>query len=224
MEKFIYNKKYLDKLGRRNFMIKKMYLIRHGETDWNRLRRVQGNMDIPLNSLGQEQADKLYRWFNNKQLDAIYSSDLSRAYHTACSLAKHYNIGVKSCCELRERSYGLIEGNSIGQFSLTHSEQANDWLEVDKYNIEPLRLVKQRMFNKIEEILQQHHEKAIAIVSHGGAIKAYLSIITHGEKGSGKIKIDNTAVTEIEYSNGTYQIVTLNDTSHLQDGQDHLVV
>ncbi len=205
-------------------MTNKFYLIRHGETDWNRLKRVQGSIDIPLNSLGQEQANKLFRWFRDRQVDAIYASDLSRAYNTALSLAMNYRLGVKTYAELRERSYGLIEGKSIDQFTLTHSEQINDWLELDKYEIEPLTNVKQRVFSKIEEILQRHHGESIAIVSHGGAIKAYLTMITHGEIGSGKIKIDNTSVTEIEYSNGTYRIVTLNDTSHLSDEQDHLVV
>lgn len=205
-------------------MIKKMYLVRHGETDWNRLRRVQGNIDIPLNALGQEQAAKLYRWFRNKQIDAIYSSDLSRAFDTAQSLAVHYNIGVKTYSELRERNYGLIEGESIDQFSLTHSESTNDWLELEQYRIEPLQNVKYRVFTKIEELLQQHNDESIAIVSHGGTIKAYLSLITNGETGSGRIKIDNTAVTEIEYSNGVYRFVTLNDTSHLRDKDDYLVV
>lgn len=205
-------------------MINKLYLIRHGETDWNRLRRVQGNIDIPLNTLGQEQANKLNCWFRDKHIDVIYSSDLSRAYDTAQHLASHYNIGVKTYTELRERSYGLIEGKSIDQFSLTHSEITNDWLELEQYDIEPLQNVKQRVFTKIEEILQRHDGKSIACVSHGGAIKAYLSMITNGETGSGKIKIGNTAITEIEYSNGVYRIVTINNTSHLKDEDDYLVV
>lgn len=200
------------------------YLIRHGETDWNSHKRVQGNIDIPLNELGKAQANKLINWFHNKQVHAIYSSDLSRAYDTARALDSIYKLGITSYPELRERSYGLIEGKHIEQFNLTHSDESNDWLEIDQYEIEPLINVKNRVHSKIQDILKHHQGESIAIVSHGGAIKAYLSLITQGQIGSGKIKIDNTAVTEIEYKNGTYRIVTLNNTSHLHDEQGNLVV
>lgn len=201
-----------------------IYLIRHGETDWNREKRVQGSIDIPLNQRGQDQASKLFRWFQNRHIDAIYSSDLARAYDTARSLATHYNLAVRTFSELRERSYGLIEGKEIQQFQLTHSDEFGDWKELEQYQIEPLVAVKNRAFQKIEELVRLHHRESIAIVSHGGTINAFLSLITEGESGSGKIKIDNTAVTEIEYNNGTYRILTLNDTSHLLDGEQNLVV
>ncbi len=205
-------------------MANTLYLIRHGETDWNRLKRVQGSIDTPLNHLGQLQANQLIHWFRDKQLDAIYSSDLIRAYDTANSLAKHYNIHVTTYPELRERNYGLIEGKHIDQFSLTHSDEQKDWLELEQYEIEALHAVKQRAFTKITEILQQFEDKSIAIISHGGTINAFLSLITHGHIGTGKIKIDNTAVTEISYDEDNYRIITLNDTSHLRDEHRNLVV
>lgn len=201
-----------------------LYLIRHGETDWNRLRRVQGSIDIPLNRLGQLQADRLIHWFRDIHLDAIYSSDLMRAYDTASALAKHYDLPVTTFPELRERSYGLIEGKHIDQFSLTHSDERNDWLELEQYDIEPLQAVKQRAYNKISHIIEQVEGKSVAIVSHGGTIKAFLAMISQGLTGSGKIKIKNTAVTEISYEKGNFQVVTLNDTSHLNDEHQNLVV
>lgn len=222
MQKFIYNRKYKVQLGE-TLMSCLLYLIRHGETDWNRERRVQGSIDIPLNENGMMQATKLSYRFRSLTLHAIYSSDLTRAYHTAQAIASfHPSIRVTALKELHERSYGLLEGKFLNEVTLTHSNERNDWMELEQYGIEPLKEVKNRMFRCIDELVRLHDGQSIAIVSHGGAIGAFLSVISNGETGSGKIKLGNTSVCEIDFS-GEYQIKYVNDTSHLSVDQNLVI-
>lgn len=201
-----------------------IYLIRHGETDWNRQRRVQGAIDIPLNENGKIQAARLSYRFQPVTLHAIYSSDLTRAYDTARAITTfHPEISVTALKELRERSYGLLEGKFLDEITLTHSSERNDWLEVEQYGIEPLSTVKNRIFRCIHEIVSAHNDESIAIVSHGGAIGAFLSVISNGETGTGKIRLGNTSVTEIEYT-GEYCIKRINDISHLDNIDQKMVI
>ena len=78
-------------------------LIRHGETDWNREKRLQGYLDIGLNSIGVEQAKLLAKVLATESIDVAYASDLSRAYDTAQTIANHHQLEVKQDALLRER-------------------------------------------------------------------------------------------------------------------------
>ena len=87
-----------------------LLLARHGETDWNREFRIQGSSDIELNELGRQQAQFLAQELTDVDLDAIYSSDLSRAQATAAAVAATHGLDVKLDPRLRERSFGSWEG------------------------------------------------------------------------------------------------------------------
>src|SRR5690606_37128890 len=90
------------------------WLIRHGETQWNAERRLQGSLDIPLNSIGAEQADRLGQYLRSPRfgtrIDTVISSDLCRAYDTAVMAAGHYELPIERNPLLRERCYGVYEG------------------------------------------------------------------------------------------------------------------
>src|SRR3954471_7990952 len=85
-------------------------LARHGETDWNLQRRVQGHSDTPLNETGRAQALALAETLDGAELDAIYASDLERAYDTAQFVAQRKGLPVTPLPELRERNFGTWEG------------------------------------------------------------------------------------------------------------------
>ena len=87
-----------------------LLLARHGETDWNRELRIQGSSDIELNELGRQQAQFLAQELTDVELDAIYSSDLSRAKATAAAVAATHGLDVSVDPRLRERSFGSWEG------------------------------------------------------------------------------------------------------------------
>ncbi|HWY80217.1 MAG TPA: histidine phosphatase family protein [Candidatus Sulfotelmatobacter sp.] len=86
------------------------YLVRHGETDWNKKRILQGQTDIQLNETGEEQAKKVAQQFKNIEFDLVFSSDLLRAKRTAEIIALEHKLAVQATKKLRERKFGSLEG------------------------------------------------------------------------------------------------------------------
>ena len=87
----------------------RLCLVRHGETAWNAEHRVQGQLDVPLNAIGQAQALAAARALARERFDAVYSSDLQRARQTAEPAAKALGLDVVLQADLRERHYGVFE-------------------------------------------------------------------------------------------------------------------
>jgi probable phosphoglycerate mutase len=139
-----------------------LLLARHGETDWNRELRIQGSSDIQLNELGRQQAQFLAQELTDVDLDAIYSSDLSRAKATAAAVAATHGLDVNLDPRLRERSFGSWEGltrEDIGAFpqGSRHDGESDDE-------------VRERMLAAVQEIAANHPGEQVLIVSHGGAL------------------------------------------------------
>jgi len=86
------------------------YIFRHGETDWNKERRVQGHTDIPMNELGIKQAILLSKNVKHLGIEVIYSSDLSRAHETAKIVNKEIRVKLEVTPLLREAHFGEAEG------------------------------------------------------------------------------------------------------------------
>ena len=105
----------------------RLLVIRHGETDWNAQRRVQGHSDIALNATGQAQAQRLAAALADEAIAAVYSSDLQRAQATATALALPRGLPVHATALLRERHFGLIEGRTFDDFGALHPEAAQHW-------------------------------------------------------------------------------------------------
>lgn len=198
-----------------------IYLVRHGETNWNRERRFQGQMDIPLNHLGELQAKKLAERLHliQLQLDAIYSSDLIRAKNTAEIIADYYNMTVNINLDLRERYFGFFEGRNLDEikdkfpdYNILRAEQNNP------YNIEPFDTFCKRIYDAIFKIALDNVNNNILIVSHGAAINAFLNVISNGSIGTGITKISNTSVTTLKFSHlkSSWDIVDVNDDSHIE--------
>jgi len=189
-----------------------LYLIRHGETEWNKLRRIQGHSDIPLNESGNEQARRLAERYRETTFAAIYASDLQRARDTAAPLAEALGLPVHTLADLRERCYGTWEG-------LTYEEIRARFADPDPddtiYGIETLEALKERAARCLEGLAANHPEQVIAVVSHGGFINAFLHKVTNGQFGTGITRIDNTGVTVMRYERDAWDIAAVNDTSHL---------
>ena len=101
-----------------------LIVVRHGETDWNRVGRLQGHTDIALNSTGLEQAARLAAALAGESIAAIYSSDLARALATAKPVAAALGLTIKLDPLLRERNYGLLEGMTFAEIVEQHPEEA----------------------------------------------------------------------------------------------------
>lgn len=187
-----------------------MYLVRHGETQWNQVRRIQGHSDIALNDQGLQQAEKVARRFRDETIHAIYSSDLSRAYVTAMKIAEASGSAVSTRTTLRERCYGEWEG-------LTYEEIRARFEAQDEAacGIETFEDMQQRAVTALTELAKNHPGEAIVVVSHGGLINSFLHYVTAGEQGTGITRIDNTGITVFRYAFDRWDVLQVNCTDHL---------
>ncbi|PTM59935.1 histidine phosphatase family protein [Desmospora activa] len=195
-----------------------IYLIRHGETRWNREKRVQGHHDEPLSPEGVEQAQRLAKHMKEWPLDAVYASDLSRAIQTAEMLGRDRGLEVKPCPEIRERFFGEWEGLPIEEVKRNHPDEWEEvWYRGGCYGVEKAEDAQRRMMTWLEELLERHRGQRVAVVSHGGSINAVLDKVSRGEHGPGRTRIRNTAVSHLlHHREEGWRVVTVNQDDHLQ--------
>ena len=137
-----------------------LLLVRHGETDWNADGRLQGQTDRPLSDFGRRQARKLAEELEGEQLDAIYSSDLSRARETAEIVGQRLGLPVEIDADLREKDWGTWEG-------LTAVER--DRVE---FVGESTQAHQERTLRGLRRISEHHPgEKRVLVVTHGGSMR-----------------------------------------------------
>lgn len=198
----------------------KLYIVRHGETEWNKLSRTQGcGNDLSLSQSGKLQAEAIANRFKNIPIDAIYSSDLKRAYDTALEISKVISIPVNITTDFREMNFGCWEGLTTDEIKSTYKETFEIWKADPKEVVIPdgetLISLQNRVINKVNEIIKQHTGKNIIIVSHGISIKMLiLSILCMDISYLSRVRISNTGLSIIEY--GDEPVLTLfNDTCHL---------
>jgi 2,3-bisphosphoglycerate-dependent phosphoglycerate mutase len=172
-----------------------LLLARHGETEWNRELRIQGSSDIELNELGRQQARELAQELATVELDAIYSSDLSRARQTAEAVAAAHGLEIRLDARLRERSFGSWEG-------LTHDEIV-ERRETATPDGETVDEVRDRVLEAIQEIAAAHSGEQVLVVSHGGALNA----LWHHALGERIERWANCAVYKLALRDGEYVAV-----------------
>ena len=151
-----------------------LWLVRHGQTDWNAAGRFQGQSDVPLNSVGLAQAEALAGRLANTSFDAIYSSDLSRAYRTAQCLARPLGLAIRIEPRLREICQGQWEGMVYSEVVERFGEPG-DPLQSDVSTDrapggETILEVALRVTDAINEIASAHPAQRVLVVSHGLAL------------------------------------------------------
>lgn len=137
-----------------------LLLVRHGETDWNAERRWQGHADVPLNDRGREQAYALAETLAGETIDAIYTSDLSRARETADILGARLGVTVVVDPDLREIDVGPLEG-------LTADESR----AVEGWPGEPIEEHSDRVMRALGRIAAAHPQGRVLAVTHGGSMR-----------------------------------------------------
>lgn len=188
-----------------------IYLVRHGETDWNLAGRLQGSTDIPLNDQGKQSALKTAQYFkaNDIAIRCIVTSPLTRARQTAQIIADVLAIPVIEQQALTERCFGEAEG-------LTAEERVLKFPDQDIPGLEDIQVVRQRVWNVLQTLATTNADESIIIVSHGGVINAILSILSNGEIGTGITKLKNACLNHITYSNNEWTIHSHNNILHLE--------
>ncbi|GJG93946.1 histidine phosphatase family protein [Cupriavidus pauculus] len=151
-----------------------LIVIRHGETAWNRERRLQGQIDIPLNDTGEAQARALAEALTGEPIDAVYSSDLGRAMQTAAPLAQALGLQVRPERRLRERCYGDLERMTYAEVAEKRPEDFARWqARVPDYappGGESLREFHERAVEIALSLSRRHPGERIALVAHGGVL------------------------------------------------------
>lgn len=207
-------------------------LVRHGETEWNAERRIQGQIDIGLNETGLRQAEAAGRWLKTAGIAALYSSDLKRARSTAEALGKALGLVVVLAPEMRERRYGVFEGLTYAEAQARHPAgyAAFEGRNAD-YNFEngeSLHEMFERVTGKLKEIAAAHAGQNVALVLHGGV----LDIINRFVRGNSletprDFLIPNAGLnwisTTIESTagpgvDGKWRLETWGETAHLEAG------
>lgn len=180
-------------------------LVRHGQTDWNLAKRIQGSSDIPLNDTGRAQADATGRALAGGRFDAIYASPLSRALDTARIIAGHVGLGEpETIAAVAERQYGEAEG-------LTGEQILARWPDgAPVPGRESREQVVARALPALRELGDQHPGENIIVVSHGGVISSLVRHVTdHALPGPGEL-IPNGSVHRFRYLDGELSLDRFN--------------
>jgi probable phosphoglycerate mutase len=193
------------------------YLVRHGETEWNRNGRWQGHADVPLSAFGCQQAQVLAQRLASERfsVDHLYASDLSRAFETAQIVARQLHMPVQLLPELREIHLGSWSGLTRDQImqrfpgALVTFHYAPDGETRD--------LFRERVSDAVMRLALRHRGERLMVVTHGGVIRTLLLHLyaIQGQPDAYVPPITNTSITEIHVEHGNWQIRRISDGAHL---------
>jgi probable phosphoglycerate mutase len=197
-----------------------LLFIRHGETDWNRQQRFQGQIDVPLNATGQAQAARLGQRLAAEPCDALFSSDLARAQQTAAPLAAAWSKPATLVPGLREQSFGVLEGLDVPTIKARHADLWQQWLEhrgdFALPGGESLRQFHARVLSAVRELAVAAPGKRLVVVTHGGVLDM-LWRTAHGLSLDGlrECEIPNTGLNRLRWAADALQIERWADDEHL---------
>jgi broad specificity phosphatase PhoE len=205
----------------------RLILVRHGETSWNKERRVQGgDSDIGLNETGFEQARKLGAFLKKENVIAIHASPMQRAIATAEAIAKHHRLPVEVDQELREIGVGELEGMSLPNLGTTFSQFLMQWWQQrgarESPDGETLVELQQRTWKVIEGLVRRHEAShghndqiAVVVVSHFFVTLAIiLKALDLPPDCFTKFRVDLGGVSILEFNDYGTRLLTFNDTSY----------
>lgn len=195
-----------------------IYIVRHGLTDWNVRRKIQGHSDIPLNLEGEKQAAALRDRLKDIEFDVVFSSDLLRAKRTAEIIALEHKLAVEATEVLREGNMGKFEGTIFEDFfplfgewrKLTEEERKKHPKNNDYETIETGEAVVSRFITFLREIALSHRGKTVLMVSHAGVMQHFLRNLGYSPlEGKDYIGVQNTAYIHLESDGVEFEIKEL---------------
>ena len=201
----------------------RLLLVRHGETELNSAERYWGHSDVKLSALGVRQAERLRNRLATQKIDAIYSSDLQRAWATAKTIASRHQLDVTICAELREINFGRIEGLNFEEISQLFPEFAAKWRAQRSTNIEfpggeSLDQLNNRVGNFVGRLKKHKAEETILIVAHAGVLRSLICQLMGVElRYIYQIRLNLASLSILETYPAGAILTLLNDTSHLRD-------
>lgn len=201
----------------------RLFIARHGETDYNRNHLMQGrSIDAPLNDTGRLQAQALTEYLKGYEIDHVSSSSLLRARQTAEPLAQHLNLDMSSDSALDEMDFGEYEGISYLDLADELRELQKNW-ESGNLNIgapggeSPLEVF-ERANACVHEILSREQSNTLVLVLHGRLIRTLLSEwLGYGLKNMHRIQHRNGCINQLVWDGHKFEAVYINKTEHLDN-------
>ena len=191
----------------------KLIIVRHGITDENEKRIIQGHSMNSLSELGREQALKAAKRLQSENIDLIISSDLERCKQTAEIIARHNKVPVIYSKLLRERDYGELVGRTLDEIDEMCRQQGIPRYKL-KVGCENYYDVLKRVEGFLQDIEKEHDGKTVVLVSHSGTIKCMLAALL-------KIPVEEIAATS--YKNTAISIINIKEKKALlMNNIDHL--
>jgi len=194
-------------------------LVRHGETEWNVQRRYQGQTDVPLSGVGKRQAECIAERLVDQKIDAVYASDLSRAWETAQIIVKKSGLEVSPEPRLRELKFGVLEGLTFNEAEAQYPEMIAAWLK-DFNNTpdgaETILAFNQRVASLLDDLKRKHDEQIVLLVGHGGSLSEALRVILElSREKRWYLEMENASLSEVSISEDFVSLKRLNETCHL---------
>ncbi len=198
-----------------------IYLIRHGETEWNKEEIFRGRADISLNQTGFREAELIGEYLKSMDIHVVYSSPLSRARETARRIAQVFNLKVQPLEGIIDMSFGRWEGRPVKEVQIHEKELYQQWIErphqVRFPGGESLDEVRIRAMDTLEGVVQAHHGNNIVLVSHRVINKVIISgILGLDNSHFWQIGQDPAAINLIQFKEGKFILSLLNETCHLK--------
>lgn len=207
-------------------------LVRHGVTDWNRARRFQGQIDIPLNEEGRRQAELTGQRFGSDpqrlRIAAVHTSDLSRAAQTAEPIARALGLPLRNDPALRERHYGAFEGRTHDELARDQAEAWRRWRARDPDFVLPgggesLRAFHERVEQALLGLARNNPGATVVAVSHGGVLDCAFRIAAGLPLDSPRSHdLLNASLNRIAFDGERFRLIDWADISHLAEALDDL--
>jgi len=197
----------------------KLYLVRHGLTEENASRVIQGWNPGKLSALGIEQAERLARRLKGVRFDAIYSSDSRRAADTARIIARFHDTPIQFTAALRERHMGVFQGRPAVEFERTQQQSGLSETDFTPEGGESLAALRQRAASFVRSLHARHLRQTVLLVAHGRWNGMLLSAASGMSLEQGlTLRQTNTCVNILECDErGDFSIHLLNCAAHLAD-------
>ena len=196
-------------------------LARHGETAWNAQRRHHGQSDVPLNAAGRRQAAALGRRLSKEPIDAVYASDLQRAWQTAEAIAAHCDLPVRPEPRLRELHFGTWEGLTYPEIEVQDPEALAAW-RGDPLNVAPpegetLGQLAQRVSALRADLEAAHPDETVLLVSHNGVLRVLIcQALGLPPENYWQFHLSNASLSDLAFYEAGAILNALNETAHLE--------
>lgn len=197
-------------------------LVRHGQTEWNRVERFRGRADVPLNATGLAQAAAIARRIAAEwEPAAVYASPLSRAIATAEPIAAHFGLPVVPVDGLVDIHYGAWQGLTPDEARARWPDLVAAWYSAPETvqipGGESLAGLRDRAMTAIHALAARHADQTVVVVSHTVVNRIILlAVLGLGNDRFWRLRQDNAALNVFEFADGDFTLVSLNDTCHLR--------